>query len=97
MDLKNDILNKNSNFKNNGLKDNRGNLKNSSIFSRLDEITKEMKAGKILVIVDDKGEEAEGVLFQAAEKATIESVNFFINYGKGLLYLACEQERLEKL
>lgn len=97
MDLKNDILNKNSNFKNNGLKDNQGNLKNSSIFSRLDEITKEMKAGKILVIVDDKGEEAEGVLFQAAEKATTESVNFFINYGKGLLYLACEQEKLEKL
>ncbi|MCE5329007.1 GTP cyclohydrolase II [bacterium] len=92
MDSKNNILHKNSN-----LKDDPDSLKNSGAFFSLDKIIGDIKDGKILIIVDDKGEETEGVLFQAAEKASIQSINFFINYGKGLLYLPCEQEKLEEL
>ncbi len=92
MDSKNNILHKNSN-----LKDDPDSLKNSGAFFSLDKIIGDIKDGKILIIVDDKGEETEGVLFQAAEKATAQSINFLINYGKGLLYLPCEQEKLEEL
>lgn len=70
---------------------------NSGNFSSVDEIIEDIKQGKITIIVDDKGSETEGVLFQAAEKATVQSINFFINYGKGLIYLPCNQERLEEL
>lgn len=92
MDSKNNILHKNSN-----LKDDPDSLKNSGAFFSLDKIIGDIKDGKILIIVDDKGEETEGVLFQAAERASIQSINFFINYGKGLFYLPCEREKLEEL
>ncbi|MHB1346382.1 MAG: GTP cyclohydrolase II [Candidatus Humimicrobiaceae bacterium] len=69
----------------------------NGIFSSIEKIIKEIKEGKIVIIVEDKGDEAEGVLFQAAEKATSQSINFFTNYGKSLLYLPCTQEKLEEL
>ena len=67
------------------------------VFSSLDKVITDVKEGKIVIIVDDKGDKTEGVLFQAAEKSTIQSINFFINYGKSLLYLPCTQEKLEEL
>lgn len=94
MDLKNNALNENevNNLKND-LKRSAG----SGGFSSVDKIIDDIKEGKIAIIVDDKGNETEGVLFQSAEKATAQSINFFINYGKSLLYLPCEQEKLEEL
>ncbi|MHB1253313.1 MAG: GTP cyclohydrolase II [Candidatus Humimicrobiaceae bacterium] len=70
---------------------------NSVVFSSVDKIITDIKEGKIVIIVDDKGDETEGVLFQPAEKATAQSINFFINYGKSLLYLPCNHEKLEEL
>ena len=67
------------------------------VFSSVDKIITDIKEGKIVIIVDDKGDETEGVFFQPAEKSTTESINFFINYGKSLLYLPCTQEKLEEL
>lgn len=66
-------------------------------FTTVEDLAKEIKEGKISIIVDDKGDESRGMLFQAASKATVDSLNFFINYGKGLIYLPCEQARLEEL
>jgi 3,4-dihydroxy-2-butanone 4-phosphate synthase len=54
-------------------------------FHRVKEIITDIKAGKIIIIVDDKSQENEGVLFQAAEKVNIESMNFFMTHGKGFL------------
>ncbi|MCL5070708.1 MAG: 3,4-dihydroxy-2-butanone-4-phosphate synthase [Actinobacteria bacterium] len=68
-----------------------------AVFSSVDNIIADIKNGKIVIIADDKGDETEGVLFQSAEKSTIQSVNFFINYGKSLLYIPCTQEKLEEL
>lgn len=66
-------------------------------FHRVEEIITDIKAGKIIIIVDDKSQENEGVLFQAAEKVTQKSMNFFMTHGKGFIYLPCEQKRLEEL
>jgi len=66
-------------------------------FHRVEEIITDIKAGKIIIIVDDKSQENEGVLFQAAEKVTVESMNFFMTHGKGFIFLPCEQKRLEEL
>lgn len=66
-------------------------------FHRVEEIITDIKAGKIVIIVDDKSQENEGVLFQAAEKVTQKSMNFFMTHGKGFIYLPCEQKRLEEL
>lgn len=94
MDSKNNSINifKEENL-NNGLKQ----PANQVIFSSIEKIITDIKEGKIVIIVDDKGDETEGVLFQAAQKATAQSINFFINYGKSLLYLPCTQEKLEEL
>ena len=66
-------------------------------FQRVEEIITDIKTGKIIIIVDDKSQENEGVLFQAAEKVTQKSVNFFMTHGKGFIFLPCEQKRLEEL
>jgi len=66
-------------------------------FHRVEEIITDIKTGKIIIIVDDKSQENEGVLFQAAEKVTIESMNFFMTHGKGFIFLPCEGKRLEEL
>jgi 3,4-dihydroxy 2-butanone 4-phosphate synthase / GTP cyclohydrolase II len=68
-----------------------------AVFSSVESIITDIKNGKIVIIADDKGDETEGVLFQAAEKSTSASINFLINYGKSLLYLPCTQEKLEEL
>ncbi len=66
-------------------------------FYSVDDIIDNIKQGKIIIIVDDKSEENRGVFFQAAEKVTDESMNFFMTHGKSFIYLSCEQERIEKL
>ena len=66
-------------------------------FPRVEEIITDIKTGKIIIIVDDKSQENEGVLFQAAEKVTQKSMNFFMTHGKGFIFLPCEGKRLEEL
>jgi len=69
----------------------------SNKFYSIDEIIKDVKEGKICIIVDSKGAETEGVLFMAAQEVTYDSLNFMINKGKGLIYLPCEEKKLEDL
>lgn len=66
-------------------------------FSSIEDAIEDIKQGKIIIIVDDRYEENDGVFFQAAEKVTPNSINFFVTHGKGLIYLPCEQKRLEEL
>ncbi len=69
----------------------------SNKFYSAQDIIKDIKEGKVAIIVDSKGDETEGVLFMAAEKVSLDLLNFFINKGKGLIYLPCEEKRLEEL
>lgn len=54
-------------------------------FSPIEDIISDIKAGKIVIIVDDKDRENEGDLICAAEKITPDIINFMATHGRGLI------------
>ncbi len=66
-------------------------------FNKTEEAIKDIKEGKIVILVDDEDRENEGDLCMAAEKVTPESVNFMAKYGRGLICLSLTPERVEYL
>src|SRR5512147_179953 len=66
-------------------------------FTSVPEAIEEIRAGRMIVIVDDEDRENEGDLTLAAEKVTPEAINFMARYGRGLVCLAMTEERLEHL
>ena len=63
----------------------------------LEEALADLRAGKLLIVVDDESRENEGDLVMAAEKVTAEAINFIVKYGKGLLCMPTIGERLDEL
>jgi 3,4-dihydroxy 2-butanone 4-phosphate synthase / GTP cyclohydrolase II len=57
----------------------------------------EIRAGRMIIVIDDEDRENEGDLTLAAEKVTPEAINFMAKYGRGLVCLAMTEERLEHL
>lgn len=66
-------------------------------FNTIKEAIEDIKAGKMIVVVDDESRENEGDLLMAAEKATPEAINFMAKYGRGLICMPVNRERLEQL
>lgn len=66
-------------------------------FNTIEEAIEDIKAGKMIVVVDDEDRENEGDLLMAAEKATPEAINFMATYGRGLICLPMTKERLKEL
>ncbi|OAA92104.1 bifunctional 3,4-dihydroxy-2-butanone-4-phosphate synthase/GTP cyclohydrolase II [Clostridium ljungdahlii] len=66
-------------------------------FDTIEDAIKDLKQGKMIIIVDDEGRENEGDLVIPAEKATGENINFMIKYAKGLLCAPIEEEIAIKL
>jgi 3,4-dihydroxy 2-butanone 4-phosphate synthase/GTP cyclohydrolase II len=66
-------------------------------FVTVPEALEEIRAGRVLVVVDDEDRENEGDLTLAAEKITPEIVNFMATYGRGLICLALSAERCDYL
>ncbi len=62
-----------------------------------EEILAELRAGKMVVIMDDEDRENEGDLIMAASKVRAEDVNFMARYGRGLICLTLTRERCEQL
>src|ERR1700751_4598342 len=56
-----------------------------------------MRAGRMLVVVDDEDRENEGDLTMAAECITPEAINFMATHGRGLICLALAPERCDAL
>jgi 3,4-dihydroxy 2-butanone 4-phosphate synthase/GTP cyclohydrolase II len=56
-----------------------------------------VRAGRMIIIIDDEDRENEGDLMIAAEKATPEIVNFMARHGRGLICLPLTRRRLEEL
>src|SRR5581483_8299044 len=57
----------------------------------------EIRAGRMIVVVDDEDRENEGDLTLAAEKVSPEAINFMAKHGRGLICLAMTEERLQHL
>ena len=62
-----------------------------------EEIVADLKAGKMVVIMDDADRENEGDLIMAAECVRPEDINFMARYGRGLICLTLSQDRCEQL
>ncbi len=69
----------------------------SSPFCDVPSALEAIRAGRMIVVVDDEDRENEGDLTLAAEKVTPEAINFMARYGRGLICLAMTEERLEHL
>jgi len=70
---------------------------NLSPFSDIPTVIEEIRAGRMVVVVDDENRENEGDLTIAAEKITPAIVNFMAKFGRGLICLAMTGERLDEL
>ena len=57
----------------------------------------EIRAGNMVIVIDDEDRENEGDLVMAAEKVTPEAINFMITHARGLVCLPATQERLNEL
>ncbi len=66
-------------------------------FVTVPEAVEEIRAGRILVVVDDEDRENEGDLTIAAEKVTPEIINFMATHGRGLICLALTADRCDTL
>jgi len=66
-------------------------------FVTIEEGVEEIRAGRILVVVDDEDRENEGDLVMAADKVTPETVNFMAKHGRGLICMPMMADRLEEL
>jgi 3,4-dihydroxy 2-butanone 4-phosphate synthase/GTP cyclohydrolase II len=66
-------------------------------FARIGEAIEEIRAGRMVIVVDDADRENEGDFIMAAEKATPEAINFMATHGRGIICMPCEGSRLEEL
>ena len=72
-------------------------MKGEAPFTSVEEAIEEIRAGRMVVVVDDEDRENEGDLTLAAEKVTPEAINFMAKYGRGLICLALTEQRLDYL
>jgi len=66
-------------------------------FANVEVAIRELRAGRMIVVVDDEDRENEGDLTMAAEMVTPEAINFMATHGRGLICLAMTGERLDQL
>ncbi|HXP69131.1 MAG TPA: bifunctional 3,4-dihydroxy-2-butanone-4-phosphate synthase/GTP cyclohydrolase II [Candidatus Dormibacteraeota bacterium] len=66
-------------------------------FAAIEDAIAAIRAGKMVIVVDDEDRENEGDLTIAAEKITPDAINFMARHGRGLICLAMTPERLDEL
>ena len=66
-------------------------------FHDIPEILDDLRAGRMVILVDDPDRENEGDLVMAAEKATPEAINFMIRHGSGIVCLTMPSEKADAL
>lgn len=69
----------------------------SGALSSIEEILADLRAGKMVVIMDDEDRENEGDLLMAAELVRPQDINFMARYGRGLICLTLTRERCKQL
>jgi 3,4-dihydroxy 2-butanone 4-phosphate synthase/GTP cyclohydrolase II len=68
-----------------------------SPFAPVESAIEALRAGRMIIVVDDEDRENEGDLTMAASKVTPEAINFMVKHGRGLVCLAMTPERLDHL
>ncbi|HEX7362678.1 MAG TPA: 3,4-dihydroxy-2-butanone-4-phosphate synthase [Bryobacteraceae bacterium] len=66
-------------------------------FTNVEACLAEIRAGRMVVVIDDRSRENEGDLTMAAEMVTSEAINFMTQHGRGLVCLALTPERTDYL
>jgi 3,4-dihydroxy 2-butanone 4-phosphate synthase/GTP cyclohydrolase II len=66
-------------------------------FDSIEQAIEAIRAGRMVIVVDDENRENEGDLTMAASKVTPEAINFMVKHGRGLVCLALTPERLDEL
>ena len=66
-------------------------------FDSIEDAIEDIKAGKMVVLLDDEDRENEGDLTMAAEMVTPEAINFMARFGRGLICLSLTPEQVEHL
>lgn len=64
---------------------------------RIEEAIRDVREGRLVILVDDEDRENEGDLVTAAEKITPEIINFMARYGRGLICLTLTEEKADSL
>ncbi|MBW2447781.1 MAG: bifunctional 3,4-dihydroxy-2-butanone-4-phosphate synthase/GTP cyclohydrolase II [Deltaproteobacteria bacterium] len=77
--------------------DNTNQQNSESPIASIDEALEDMRAGKMVILVDDEDRENEGDLCMPAENVTTEAINFMAKWGRGLICLPLTEERLRHL
>ncbi|MFD2680501.1 bifunctional 3,4-dihydroxy-2-butanone-4-phosphate synthase/GTP cyclohydrolase II [Bacillus seohaeanensis] len=67
------------------------------MFHTIEEAIEDLKAGKVVIVVDDENRENEGDFIALAEKATPEVINFMAKEGRGLICTPITEEKANKL
>jgi 3,4-dihydroxy 2-butanone 4-phosphate synthase/GTP cyclohydrolase II len=69
----------------------------ATTFSTVEEALADIRAGRIVIVVDDADRENEGDFIMAAEKASPEAINFMVTHGRGIVCMPVTSERLDEL
>ncbi|APR82946.1 3,4-dihydroxy-2-butanone 4-phosphate synthase [Minicystis rosea] len=69
----------------------------SAVLERVNTALDHIRAGKMVILVDDEDRENEGDLCVAAEAATADKINFMAVHGRGLICLTLEEEQVARL
>src|SRR5437588_4172350 len=75
----------------------KGARRRSGPFARIEDAIEAIRAGRIVIVVDDEDRENEGDLTIAAERITPDAINFMARHGRGLICLPMTPERLDEL
>jgi 3,4-dihydroxy 2-butanone 4-phosphate synthase/GTP cyclohydrolase II len=65
--------------------------------STIEEVVEDIRAGKMIILVDDEDRENEGDLYMAAQMTTPDAINFMATHGRGLICLTLTPDHLDKL
>ena len=69
----------------------------SPYIASIQEAIEEIRAGRMIILMDDEDRENEGDLCMAAEKVTPEAINFMAKFGRGLICMPMAEERIDSL
>jgi len=72
-------------------------MKSKKIFSTIEDAVRDIKKGRLVIVVDDENRENEGDLVMAAARVTPQDINFMAREARGLICMALLPERIEQL